>query len=63
MTDRGDLAIKTGPSREPCDGCGRAILEGEKYLWGITSCCGGGCGRRLCSDCIHWALNALKDDE
>lgn len=38
-----------------CDGCGTGLQPGQKYLSGIKSCCGGGCCRALCMDCIVMA--------
>lgn len=42
-----------------CDGCGEDIPEGELYLYGIESCCGGGCARILCGNCLKKAHVAL----
>lgn len=42
-----------------CDGCGRTIPLGGKYVWNIESCCGGGCTRCLCKDCVDAAHNML----
>ena len=35
-----------------CDGCGDEIPAGTPHVSGIESCCGGGCCRVLCFDCI-----------
>ena len=36
-----------------CDGCGRNINQGDEFLTGIKSCCGG-CYRSLCMECVDW---------
>lgn len=48
-----------------CDGCGRTILQGEKSLSSIQSCCSPapamlGCCRGLCVDCVEWAAKELE---
>ena len=45
-----------------CDGCGRKIVVGEKYIAGIESCCGGECERKLCLDCIKKAAALAEPD-
>ena len=45
-----------------CDGCGRTIPAGEPHLGDIDSCCGGGCCRHLCKECVRVAAELLKDD-
>lgn len=41
-----------------CDGCGREEFSAEEQiLTGIESCCGGGCTRCLCSDCVERAAH------
>jgi len=35
-----------------CDGCGEPLQEGKRILTGIESCCGGGCARVLCEQCV-----------
>jgi len=37
---------------ERCDGCGKKIPEGDLIVTNITSCCGGGCCRILCTNCL-----------
>ena len=44
-----------------CDGCGRKIVLGEKYIAGIESCCGGGCERNLCVPCVKRAAELLPE--
>jgi hypothetical protein len=36
-----------------CDGCSHEFAEGEQYLSGINSCCGG-CYRSLCMHRVEW---------
>jgi hypothetical protein len=43
-----------------CDGCSRKMQLGERYLTSIESCCGTGCVRSLCAECVHWSAEALK---
>ena len=43
-----------------CDGCRNVIREGDLYLTGIASCCGGGCVRNLCEACVAAAALALE---
>ena len=41
-----------------CDGCKKELNEeGDEFIWGIESCCGGGCSRALCRECV---LEAAK---
>lgn len=44
-----------------CDGCAKHIKSGEKVLNGIASCCGGGCTRILCAECITAAYLKLNN--
>lgn len=46
-----------------CDGCGRDIPVGEAYIWNITSCCGGGCARSLCRECVAAAAKLLEESD
>ncbi len=43
-----------------CDGCGRNYEAGEKAIGCIESCCGGGCYRSLCFDCVRAAFEMAK---
>lgn len=51
---------KYGPHK--CDGCGREFIVGEKVINGIESCCGGGCWRMLCSNCIKIAYALIHSN-
>lgn len=42
-----------------CHGCGRKYKLGEKAITGIESCCGSGCVRQLCKDCVKAAYELL----
>jgi hypothetical protein len=56
------LEIETSEGGEyppECDGCGRVVPQGERLIFGIESCCGGGCARRLCADCVRKAFDLL----
>lgn len=47
---------------QECDGCGVVIASGTRHLVGIESCCGGGCCRRLCLDCVRYAFGLIEQD-
>lgn len=47
----------------PCDGCGGKIDVGERFITNIESCCGAGCVRSLCADCVRSAFDALNNHE
>ena len=44
-----------------CDGCGKPYKIGETIITNINSCCGGGCYRTLCANCIEEAYKLLKE--
>jgi len=44
-----------------CDGCGKIIRKGDKMLTNIDSCCGGGCVRSICIDCLEYAYKQLAE--
>lgn len=44
---------------DTCDGCGKTFAVDEKRIDGIESCCGSGCTRSLCQDCVCIACNLL----
>lgn len=54
-----DLRVKHASFETSCDGCGNTIDEGDKIVTGIDSCCGGGCWRRLCMNCVFSVLQEL----
>lgn len=57
----GQLFIQPGDQfSDDCDGCNRKIEVGEAHLSGIGSCCGSGCYRHLCRDCVLKAAETLK---
>ena len=43
-----------------CDGCGVLFEEGDFFISGITSCCGG-CSRVLCEMCILNSYEMIED--
>lgn len=43
-----------------CSGCGKKMKVGEQYLTNIESCCGAGCVRSLCAQCVKWAAKELQ---
>lgn len=51
--------IFTEDSEAHCDGCGLKIQPGVPYLSDIDSCCGGGCTRSLCAECVKKAATDL----
>ena len=53
-------SVKTASYYE-CDGCHHKMTVGERFVTGIESCCGSGCVRNLCAECIEWAAQKLKD--
>lgn len=58
-----DLRLETEDFYEGgtgCDGCGKKIVLGEKYIAGIDSCCGGGCQRNLCINCVKAAAALIE---
>ena len=42
-----------------CDGCDKRYKVGDKKITGIESCCGGGCKRNLCEDCVKIAIKLI----
>lgn len=46
-----------------CDGCGRVLQEGDLSIGNIDSCCGGGCTRSICADCVKAAYKMIEDAE
>lgn len=42
-----------------CDGCNKPIPPGAQMVFGIESCCGGGCSRVLCRVCIKRMYKAM----
>lgn len=46
---------------DKCDGCSRVLIPGEKILVGIESCCGGGCSRVLCKQCVLFAASLFQE--
>ena len=58
-----NLRKETDDYARPCDGCGRQIPQGEPYLGCIDSCCGGGCYRSLCVDCVKAAATLMAADD
>ena len=46
---------------DTCDGCGHKYEKGEKRITGIESCCGGGCVRNLCNNCINKTYEMLSE--
>ena len=55
-----DTSTGEYPNSEVCDGCGRVIEAGEKYITNIESCCGG-CVRSICMTvCAAHVAKLLK---
>jgi len=48
-------------SSDSCDGCGKFFEPQQVVVTGITSCCNGGCERRLCAACVIAAAEAIKE--
>ena len=46
-----------------CDGCNETIPPGEEFLTNIQSCCGSGCVRSLCKECVRYAYSLIIDDK
>lgn len=46
-------------SMQECDGCGKTLPVGSLMIANIDSCCGGGCSRALCFDCIKKAYEMI----
>lgn len=58
-----DIADKPESWTGGCDGCGRVPQEGDLLITRIESCCGGGCCRELCANCIKAAAKMIEDAE
>lgn len=44
-----------------CDGCGKEVTPGVTMVGGIdSSCCGGGCARSICMDCVSAIFVATR---
>jgi hypothetical protein len=60
MTECGlEVRSEDGRFNTPCDGCGVVIGE-SPHISGIESCCGGGCVRNLCFDCVRAAYRLVE---
>lgn len=46
-----------------CDGCGRKWVAGDKMIINIESCCGGGCSRSICEQCVRHSLALIEKGE
>ena len=57
------LEVNRAEYETPCDGCGKRIAPGELLVTNIESCCGSGCVRSLCPDCVRSAFDALNRHE
>lgn len=55
------LFISSLSFERDCDGCGKTLPKDTPIIFGIESCCGGGCCRNLCFSCIEKAHTALWD--
>lgn len=47
-----ELTFDVSDSASECDGCGKEVPAGVTMVGGIESCCGGGCARSICMDCV-----------
>lgn len=59
---KSELRIKAVEFYEDCSGCGERIKRGEMMLTNIASCCGGGCVRSICIDCLKFAYVEMEKE-